>query len=232
MKKGVLGADANEMSGTERRDLGMGVSKQDLKKTLGASAVRGRWLGESRWGARKSAGRSFSRGGFTIIEVSLVVAIAGLIFLMVMIGVPAVQRTQRDSQRKENIAEMLTELKNFQTNNRGAVPTGTGTVNYDADASGTTWAGFYHDYLGENFRDPNGSQYVLRVVRCDNTNGTQCTTETGLTNIASGVFPNGYLIYVVVGAKCDGATAVGAENPRKVAATYKLEGGGVVCSNT
>lgn len=170
--------------------------------------------------------------GFTIIEVSLVVAIAGLIFLMVMIGLPAVQRTQRDSQRKENISEMLTELKNFQTNNRGAVPTGTGTASYSADASGTSWAGFYHDYLGESFRDPNGSQYVLRVVRCDNTNGTQCTTEAGLTNIASATFPNEFKIYVVVGAKCDGMTAVGAENPRKVAAVYKLEGGGVVCNNT
>lgn len=213
-----------------------------MKKSVsGDGGVRGRFLKKSRLRSRGLArrnsgrgglaGRSFG-GGFTIIEVSLVVAVAGLIFLMVMIGLPAVQRTQRDSQRKENISEMLTELKNFQTNNRGAIPTGTGTASYDAEASGESWAGFYHDYLGEDFRDPNGSQYALRAVRCDNTNGTQCTTETGLVNIATATFPNGYVIYMVIGAKCDGTTAVGAENPRKVAAVYKLEGGGVVCSNT
>ncbi len=205
MKKGVLGSD---LSGRGRRLSGLrGLGG------LGDTKTRRKW-------------------GFTIIEVSLVVGVAGLIFLVVMIGLPAVQRTQRDSQRKEQITEMLAELKNYQTNNRGALPTGTGTVNYNAEASGTTWARFYHNFLGENFRDPNGPQYVLRVVRCDNTNGTQCTTETGLTNLAAAEFPNGYMIYVVIGARCDGATAVGAENPRKVAAAYKLEGGGVVCSNT
>ncbi len=41
-----------------------------------------------------------TRGGFTIIEVVLVLAIAGLIFLMVFIALPALQRAQRDSQRK------------------------------------------------------------------------------------------------------------------------------------
>lgn len=38
--------------------------------------------------------------GFTIIEVVLVLAIAGLIFLMVFIALPALQRGQRDTQRR------------------------------------------------------------------------------------------------------------------------------------
>jgi prepilin-type N-terminal cleavage/methylation domain-containing protein len=35
--------------------------------------------------------------GFTIIEVVLVLAIAGLIFLIVFLALPALQRSQRDT---------------------------------------------------------------------------------------------------------------------------------------
>ena len=42
--------------------------------------------------------------GFTIIEVVLVLAIAGLIFLMVFLALPALQRSQRDTQRKNDMA--------------------------------------------------------------------------------------------------------------------------------
>ena len=41
--------------------------------------------------------------GFTIIEVVLVLAIAGLNFLMVFIALPALQRNQRDTQRKTSL---------------------------------------------------------------------------------------------------------------------------------
>ena len=37
-----------------------------------------------------------NKKGFTIIEVVLVLAIAGLIFLMVFIALPALQRSQRN----------------------------------------------------------------------------------------------------------------------------------------
>ena len=36
--------------------------------------------------------------GFTIIEVALVLAVAGMIMLAVFIALPAVQRTERDSE--------------------------------------------------------------------------------------------------------------------------------------
>ena len=64
--------------------------------------------------------------GFTIIEVALVLAIAGLIFLMVFIALPAVQRTQRDAKRRDDIGTLLTAIQKYQSNNRGALPdTGT-----------------------------------------------------------------------------------------------------------
>ena len=42
--------------------------------------------------------------GFTIIEVALVLAIAGLIFLIVFIALPALQRSQRDNARRQFLA--------------------------------------------------------------------------------------------------------------------------------
>ena len=57
--------------------------------------------------------------GFTIIEVVLVLAIAGLIFLMVFLALPALQRSQRDTQRKNDVAMVVTTLHNWKANNKG-----------------------------------------------------------------------------------------------------------------
>ena len=54
--------------------------------------------------------------GFTIIEVVLVLAIAGLIFLMVFVALPALQRGQRDAQRRSDVARLATAITNYQSN--------------------------------------------------------------------------------------------------------------------
>ena len=51
-----------------------------------------------------------TKKGFTIIEVVLVLAIAGLIFLMVFIALPQLQRAQRDTQRRNDLARVATAL--------------------------------------------------------------------------------------------------------------------------
>lgn len=97
--------------------------------------------------------------GFTIIEVVLVLAIAGLIFLMVFVALPALQRGQRDAQRKQDIARVSTQLTNYLSSTRGAVPN-----------SPTSLGMFVKGYLGgntdgtagEEYTDPNGNPYKLR----------------------------------------------------------------------
>ena len=61
--------------------------------------------------------------GFTIIEVVLVLAIAGLIFLMIFVALPALQRSQRDNARKNDVAIVLGAVTSFIGNNRGILPT-------------------------------------------------------------------------------------------------------------
>ena len=60
--------------------------------------------------------------GFTIIEVVLVLAIAGLIFLMVFVALPALQSGQRDTARKDDVGTVATSVSNFVANNRGRFP--------------------------------------------------------------------------------------------------------------
>ena len=70
-----------------------------------------------------NAPKKNGKDGFTIIEVVLVLAIAGLIFLMVFIALPALQRNQRDTARKNEVSKVLSAVTSFQGNNRGAAPT-------------------------------------------------------------------------------------------------------------
>ena len=93
------------------------------------------------------------RKGFTVIEVALVIAIAGLIFLMVFVALPGLRALQRDTQRRENMTAFIEAIKKYQQNNRGALPTGTPTTGY-AEVRGVTesaadniWQGFYNKYL-------------------------------------------------------------------------------------
>ena len=59
--------------------------------------------------------------GFTIIEVVLVLAIAGLIFLMVFIALPALQAGQRDTARKNDLNIVSTAVTSYYSGNRGAL---------------------------------------------------------------------------------------------------------------
>ena len=56
-----------------------------------------------------------NKKGFTIIEVVLVLAIAGLIFAMVFIALPALQRSQRDQSRKNDASTVAAAITNWNS---------------------------------------------------------------------------------------------------------------------
>jgi prepilin-type N-terminal cleavage/methylation domain-containing protein len=65
--------------------------------------------------------------GFTIIEVMIVLAIAGLILAIVFLAVPALQRTSRNTQRKNDVSALLSGVSNYEDNNAGSFPAVSGT---------------------------------------------------------------------------------------------------------
>ncbi len=70
------------------------------------------------------------QGGFTIIEVLIVLAIAGLIMVVVFLAVPNLQRSQRNNARKSDANNMLQNLSEYIGNANGALPSAcTGLTN-------------------------------------------------------------------------------------------------------
>ena len=60
--------------------------------------------------------------GFTIIEVLIVLAIAGLILLIVFLAVPALQRNSRNTQRRTEISRYAGAVSEWAANRNGALP--------------------------------------------------------------------------------------------------------------
>ena len=95
---------------------------------------------------------SSQKPAFTIIEVVLVLAIAGLIFLMVFIALPALQRNQRDTQRKNDMSRLKTAIDSYRTDNKGRLPE-------DGNVLRGSFTDQYLKIDGSTFQDPDGSTY-------------------------------------------------------------------------
>ena len=147
--------------------------------------------------------------GFTIIEVVLVLAIAGLIFLMVFIALPALQRNQRDTQRKNDLSRLKTALDSYKSNNKGQIPTKAG------------FNSFIDSYIkinGEPFTDPSGRGYIFGLNYSTGSVGWKPTD------------PNSYYsMHFGAGMKCDGEAKVVANGMNNYSLQMKLESGGVYC---
>ena len=168
------------------------------------------------------------KSGFTIIEVSLVLAIGGLILMMVFIALPSLQRGQRDAQRREDIISLIENIKKYQQNNRGALPSGeSGEFTRNNTPGATGWQDLLNNYLGENFKNPNGAPYILKIT--DSASYLNNTTEY------NNILMDNNKILIVKQATCSGnnnGNKVERANPRKLAALYELEVGGTFCANT
>lgn len=191
--------------------------------------------------AAKSMGRGRvpadrgTRSGFTIIEVVLVLAIAGLIFLMVFIALPSLQRSQRDTQRRNDVGRVASQIQQYQTNNNGrlpkngSVPAKEPTGDNDRvpmteyQSSNNSAQSFIKNYMNgataeyNEFNDPSGWAYGLNI---DEFAGTQPTLDF-----------DEHIIYMYKGAHCNGELVEKSNNSRDYALVYKLEGSSVYCTN-
>jgi len=139
--------------------------------------------------------------GFTIIEVMIVLAIAGLIMLMVFLAVPALQRTSRNTQAKNAAAALLATITEFQNNNDGAQPTTVAVANGVITVSGAVGS-----------QAATGKMQGGYIVA----SGTTIPTTAGTFNYG-------------LGRKCVGNTST-AVSARAVAIGFSIESAGGVVS--
>lgn len=136
--------------------------------------------------------------GFTIIEVMIVLAIAGLILLIVFLAVPALQRNSRNTQRKNDIQATLGAISTYTSNNNGTAPTTLAQVQSEVKTS-----------------------YYL-TADIDFVQGTVAVANAAIPT------PDASKMYVRIGAKCnvagDNVAGAGATT-RSVAVVYSIETG-------
>ncbi len=169
-----------------------------------------------------------TKKGFTIIEVVLVLAIAGLIFLMVFIALPALQRNQKDTQRRQDYGDLSSAITQYMASNGRLPNPSSGSL----DPS---------KYINKDGRDPDGFKYRIDVIKMKSGGG-----ETGVLSDGSKlkeananntkVSVDGEetrIVYVVTKANCNGDIG-GFSAPQYVNSTrsfaiYGFLEGGTYC---
>jgi prepilin-type N-terminal cleavage/methylation domain-containing protein len=61
--------------------------------------------------------------GFTIIEVMIVLAIAGLILAIIFLAVPGLRRNANNNSRRNDVTHFLGLMNEYAANNQGSIPT-------------------------------------------------------------------------------------------------------------
>jgi prepilin-type N-terminal cleavage/methylation domain-containing protein len=161
--------------------------------------------------------------GFTIIEVMIVLAIAGLIMVIVFIAVPQLQRNQRDNARQNIVNRVEAEIQTYGGNNQGVYPfltTGTGVG---------TWSDFYGRYVN------NGTKLVKVEDPSTGTDVFTATTNAPIPYAAAmtggtGLPANRGDFAVVYGASCNGenlqASGIATPTTRNFAVLIGLDRAG------
>ena len=168
-------------------------------------------------------------------------AIAGLIFLMVFIALPALQRSQRNTQREDDLSRILTAANDYQSNNNGKSPWDGGATNsnfvkrYVDDTCNTgVTDGTQYTCTGDQFRDPDGENYAM--IGAGRADGASVSNFAAKTEGAAGWTMNetafNHTFYAVTYASCgDEGEAITGTGNRQYAVYYVMEGGAISCND-
>ena len=143
---------------------------------------------------------------------------------MVFIALPALQRSQRDAQRKQDVSRLLDAVQRYKSNNRGQLPSVLQTASW-AGLTNSSSDRFIKTYLAVDgpFRNPQGEIW--------NIHGSMYNTPG--SELPPAVVNRALLreFRLAVGMKCDGSGLVVAQGPGHVAVRIFLESGGVYCES-
>ncbi len=100
-----------------------------------------------------------NQSGFTLIEVVLVLAIGGLIFLLAFLAFQQVSTNRRDTQRRNDAGKVIAEVQNAtgdgsKISSQATLTGGTAAVAPAAAAQTTITGGFVKTYFNGSLKGP------------------------------------------------------------------------------
>ncbi len=166
--------------------------------------------------------------GFTIIEVLIVLAIAGLIMLVVFLAVPSLQRNQRNGGRDSDSSRIAAAVNGFISDANGTVPTNTNLARIIADAGTMSNLGTFTANTAATAACGAGGAMVGGTPATANIKVCTGATTAAFTATADAVV-------IATGAQCSGADQSVAGSARQAAIFYTKETSGgaysVACKN-
>lgn len=167
--------------------------------------------------------RNSDQKGFTIIEVLIVLAIAGLILLIVFLAVPALQRSSRNTQRKNDASSVGSAVANFISNNGGSLP-----ISLGKDATANVL-----DVCSAGGGAAGGAAVCTAATNLETAKLGFYTPAniTLLVSAAAPAAPTATTLVIDTGYGCNATnTGLGAVNTRTAAILYATETGGANAS--
>jgi len=116
---------------------------------------------------------SRKKTGFTLIEIVLVMAVSGMILVMVFMALSGAQRGRRDTQRKNDLSRLGTQIESYGSNHSGIFPPDL------ASLGSYTPAEFTDPSSGTGYLSiPSGTGHITYQLGA----GTACDGTTTLSN--------------------------------------------------
>lgn len=140
------------------------------------------------------------KDGFTIIEVLIVLAIAGLIMVVVFLAVPNLQKSQRNNARDTDANNLLQSVSSYIGNANGSLPTACST-------SACTWITYKPQQLSNYKFQVGGSAPSAGSLNSDGKNDTAVLLSgfvcNGVTPTTTNAVARDYVVYYTI----EGSTA-------------------------
>jgi prepilin-type N-terminal cleavage/methylation domain-containing protein len=127
--------------------------------------------------------------GFTIIEVMIVLAIAGLIMLIVFLAVPALQRNSRNTQYKNDAASLLSATTEWSNNHSGQTPVASTSTTAGSNAADIAALAKTQSITTLTIKKGAAGSQTQAVTAFDTAfiiTGVKCTSNTGNTATLQG----------------------------------------------
>ncbi len=147
-----------------------------------------------------------NKQGFTIIEVVLVLAIAGFIFLAVFLALPSLQKSERDEARRSVVGRMVAATLSYKTNSGGEAPANGKQLEEQVLTGGYAGSDIVQDY------------YIHRAA----------LPEKAAVKFKSG--DKEPIFYKFAASCADGWIDASSTSTRSFAVAVVLEGGGTYCA--